>query len=100
MEVQRFKKKEKDIFDRLSDATNRSLDQTKFLLNLVDGDFLKLIELEEKLKNNFQPTPGDKETAQKVLDMGYGKYWWKLNFFTSYDKKPYLNQIIKKSNSE
>lgn len=96
MEVQRFKKRDKDIFDRLSDATNRSLDQTKFLFNLVCGDLLKLIELEEKLKNNFQPTPGDKETVEKVLNMDYGKYWWKLNFFTTYDNKPYLNNIVKK----
>lgn len=95
MEEKGFKKKEKDILDRLSEVSNRSIEQTKFLFELVDRDLLKLIELEEKLKNNFQPTPGDKETAKKVLDMGYGKYWWKINFLASYDDKPYLNNIKK-----
>lgn len=95
MEVKRFKK-DKNIFDRLSDVTNRSVDQTKFLFELVDKDLLKLIELEEKIKNNHQATPGDKEAAEKILNMGYGKYWWKINFLASYDDKPYLNNINKK----
>lgn len=67
--------KVKDIFDRLSDVTNRSLDQTKFLFKLVDNDLLKLIELEEKIKNNFQATPGDKEAVERILNMDYKDYW-------------------------
>lgn len=37
----------------LVSKTNRSVNQTQFLFNLVDGDFYKLKKLEEKIKNTF-----------------------------------------------
>jgi len=70
---------EKDKLDKLTDVTNRGKGQTLFLLKLLDGDILKLLELEEKLKNNFlHYCPADKEECEKVLSMGNGKDWYKL----------------------
>jgi hypothetical protein len=40
------------LLDELSDLTNRSYSQTEFLLKLLDGDFKKLVRLEQKIKNN------------------------------------------------
>lgn len=37
----------------LVSKTNRSIAQTQFLFNLVDGNFSKLKSLEEKIKNTF-----------------------------------------------
>lgn len=63
-------KLEEDELKWLVSQTNRSVAQTQFLYNLVDGDFEKLKQLEEKLKNCFVSyCPGDKETLQKVLNM-------------------------------
>ena len=67
MEVKRFKK-DKNIFDRLSDVTNRSVDQTKFLFELVDKDLLKLIELEEKIKKPITLVPT--KTWSESLEFG------------------------------
>lgn len=72
---------EKMFIDRLTRVTNRSTNQTIFLLDLLDGNFLKLIELEEKIKNNNTIIPGNKKEIDYVLSMGYGTYWWKINFF-------------------
>jgi len=60
----------KDFFEKFTSATNRSRGQTEELFLLVDGDFDKLVELEEKLKNNFVFwVPGDKESVDHVLAM-------------------------------
>ena len=64
--------------DKLSDLTNRSYGQTLFLLELLNGDFKKLVLLEQKLKNNlanYGGCPGDKEECEKVLAMGDGSGW-------------------------
>lgn len=69
----------KDFVDDFTDRTNRSVWQTEFLYKLVDKDLEKLVELEEKLKNNHCSfCPGDKEKVEEVLNMGYGSYWWKM----------------------
>lgn len=75
------------ILNEFTNITNRSINQTKFLLELLDGDFMKLIELEEKIKNNFiSYCPGDKESVQRILDMDYGKYWWRIKFVREIEK--------------
>ena len=85
MSTQKFQEKstdyEKMFIDRLTKVTNRSNNQTKFLLDLLDGNFLKLIELEEKIKNNNTIIPGNKQEVDNILSMDYGEYWWKINFF-------------------
>jgi len=60
----------KDLLSRLTDVTNRSLNQTLFLFNLCDKDFNKLLLLEEKLKNTYYGAcPSDKETVEEVMKM-------------------------------
>ncbi len=63
----------KEFFEEFTSATNRSRGQTEYLFELCDHDLNKLVELEEKLKNNFVGwVPGDKEALDKVLSMGEG----------------------------
>jgi len=75
-----------EFLDRLTSATNRSKNQTKFLLDLLDNDVFKLMELEEKLKNNFVGyCPGDRETCDEILSMNNDTVWFKLTFKTEYN---------------
>lgn len=54
----------------LTSITNRSLGQTKFLLDLLNDDFEKLLILEKKLKNNFYfCCPGTKKEIKEVLSI-------------------------------
>ena len=67
----------KETLEKFTDDTNRSVNQTKFLLELLDNDFSKLVELEEKLKNNHvSGCPGDKEECDKVLNMSLPERRW------------------------
>jgi len=73
------------FLDRLTTSTNRTKGQTLFLLNLLQNDMFKLMELEEKLKNNFlHYCPGDKEECDKILGMDNGSEWFKITFKTEY----------------
>lgn len=70
-----------DFLNRLTIATNRSKGQTLFLLGLLDDDLFKLMELEEKIKNNFVGyCPESREECDKILAMDNGSKWFKLNF--------------------
>ena len=56
-------------FDKLTDWTGRSLAQTKFLFELCDSDFEKLVALEKKMKKNFVwSCPADKEEVERILN--------------------------------
>lgn len=71
-----------DLLERFTDVTNRSKGQTLFLYDLCDGDFQKLVRLEEKLKNNFLGyCPNDKETVEKILTMNDKSDWYNLSQF-------------------
>lgn len=72
----------RDTFlNRLTTTINRSKAQTLFLLDLLEYDVFKLMELEEKLKNNFIGyCPGDKEECDKILQMDNGSEWFKMTF--------------------
>jgi len=71
----------KEFLNRLTNVTNRSTHQTLFLLELLDNNLFKLMELEEKIKNNFLfYCPSTKEECEKVLSMGNGSQWFKLDF--------------------
>lgn len=60
----------KQMVEVLTNRTNRSKGQTMFLLELLNGDYNKLLELEERLKNNFlYYCPADMEEVEKVLAM-------------------------------
>ena len=75
-----------NFLDRLTLATNRSKGQTLFLLKLLDNDVFKLMELEEKLKNNhLNYCPGDRESCDEVLKMDNGSEWLKLIFKIEYN---------------
>lgn len=68
-----------NLLKDLSEQTNRSLRQTKELFELCDKNLSKLVELEEKLANNFVfCCPGDKEYVDYVLSMGYGSGYFKI----------------------
>lgn len=59
-----------ELLDKFTDLTNRHPRQEKFLFDLLDGDFDKLVELEEKLhKNYLSYCPGDVDECEKVLAM-------------------------------
>lgn len=52
----------------LVSKTNRSVNQTQFLFNLVDGDFSALKRLEEKIKNTFYGgCPSDREEVDIIM---------------------------------
>lgn len=73
------------FLERLTVATNRSRGQTVFLLELLDNDVFKLMELEEKIKNNhIHYCPGDRETCDKILAMDNGSEWFTLTFKSEY----------------
>ncbi len=56
------------LIDEITDVTNRSKAQTKFLLELLDGNIAHLMELETGIKYLFVGyCPGDKIEAQIVL---------------------------------
>ncbi len=70
------------LLDRFTDVTNRSKAQTNFLFDLCDGDFQKLVMLEEKIKNNFLSyCPGDKEEVEKILAIEDESGWFNLDEF-------------------
>jgi hypothetical protein len=79
-----MKTMDNDLLDRFTDVTNRSKGQTNFLYDLCDGDFQKLVTLEEKIRNNFLSyCPGDKEEVEKILAMDNESDWFNLNEFKS-----------------
>ena len=73
-----------DLLDNFTNVTNRSKGQTNFLYDLCDGDFQKLVRLEEKIRNNFLSyCPDDKEEVEKILAMDDESDWFNLNQFKS-----------------
>jgi hypothetical protein len=63
----------------LTNRTRRSVGQTLFLFQLVDGDFEKLKRLETQIKNcHFSGSPIDKETVDEVLSMQPKSVWFNL----------------------
>jgi len=73
--------------EKLINVTNRSKWQTLFLLELLNDDLFKLLELEEKIKNNFIGyCPSDKEECNKILSMSNGSNWYNLTFKQEYEK--------------
>jgi len=59
-----------ELLGLFTDLTNRKPHQEVFLFDLLNGDFDKLVELEEKLHRNFLfYCPGDLEECEKVLAM-------------------------------
>jgi hypothetical protein len=72
---------EDNFLNRLRLSVNRSEAQSLFLLELLDGDFVKLLELEEKIKNNFIGyCPADRETCDSILSMDNGTGWYRITF--------------------
>ena len=62
----------KELLDEFTDLTNRKPFQELFLFDLLDGDFDKLVELEEKMHCCFVfYCPGDLEECEKVLAMEF-----------------------------
>lgn len=61
-------KVEGEMLDWLSTKTNRSLNQTLFLYNLLNKDYDKLVQLELNIANSFYGAcPGDIEEVNKIL---------------------------------
>jgi hypothetical protein len=58
------------VVDEFTNITNRSNHQTKFLLDLLNGSFNNIQELENKIKNNFVfYCPGDLLEIETVLSL-------------------------------
>lgn len=70
-----------EYLDRFSKTVNRSRNQTHFLFNLLNGNLIKLIELEEKIKNNYITyCPSTLEECEKILTMKTGERKIVFNF--------------------
>lgn len=70
--------------DNFTDATNRSRGQTQEILNLVDGDWDKVREIEKRIKgHHLFYSPGSKEECEKILAMPEPKsdylHEWNVN---------------------
>lgn len=62
----------KELLEQFTSFTNRKLYQELFLFDLLDGDFNKLVLLEEKIHRCFiHYCPGDLEECEKVLNMDF-----------------------------
>jgi hypothetical protein len=71
---------DKERLEWLSKQTNRSNSQTEFLYQLVDGNFEKLKELEEQLKNCFVfGCPDSKEELEEVMSKSSKNKWFVLD---------------------
>jgi len=73
---------DKEKLEEFIKDTNRSLYQTKFLLELLDEDFQKLVDLEERIENlHLHYCPGDREACEEVLKMELSedKKWFSLD---------------------
>ena len=70
---------EKEKLDFIVERTNRHPMQVQFLFQLVRGDYEKLKELEEKLKNNFIPyCPSTFSEVERILYQREKSKWFKL----------------------
>lgn len=75
---------EPDLLVRFINETKRSKAQTNYLFDLCDGDFQKLVKLEEKIKNNFIGyCPSSKKEIEKILNMDDESGWFNLEHFRS-----------------
>ena len=64
------KKIEAELLDWLSSKTNRSLQQTQFLYELLNRDYDKLVQLELNIANSFYGAcPADIEEVDKILSV-------------------------------
>lgn len=78
-----------EALDWLTDKTNRSVNQTKFLFELVGKDWCLLLELEESISAfQLMYCPGDLGEAYFLL----GKYrvWKAMNWKFPYEVKRLL----------
>lgn len=66
------------LLDDISTRTNRSIGQTNFLFNLLNGDLKKYLELESKIKDNFiSYCPSTTEEIEYVLSLPMKNRWYK-----------------------
>ncbi len=71
-----------ELLKQLSDKTNRKIEQTRFMFNMLGCDFQKLVLVEEKLRNNYVfACPSTPDEFKKVLSMGDGDKWYTLSEF-------------------
>lgn len=71
---------DKEKLDWLIAKTNRSLNQTKFLFELLGGDFDKLVLLETQIKNcHVAYCPADMECVEYVLNLKPKSNWFTLD---------------------
>ena len=83
-----------EFFNKFTNLTNRSANQTEFLYELCNYYLDTLVELEEKLANNFVGyCPGDKETVEMVLLMENNKKVLDMKFKISDSKNGGLSII-------
>lgn len=70
---------DEETLNELTNKTMRSKGQTQFLFNLVDGDYNKLVELEEQLKNTFSNfCPDTKEEVNEVMTKEVKNKWFRV----------------------
>lgn len=77
----------------LSQVVNRSKPQLEFLLGLCDGEFDRLLLLEQKIKENcLSYCPGTKEGVDEILNKTKLLYPWKDVY------KEYMITLLKLTN--
>lgn len=66
-----------DILEKISSIFNRSHNQEKFLLSLLEDDINLLLDLEVRIKNlHIHYCPSDKEECDKILEMELPEDLW------------------------
>jgi len=69
----------RDQLDWLTQLTNRSSEQTQFLFELCEGNFLRLCSLEEKIKSNHSTQcPKNKAQIESILGSKTKDNWFNL----------------------
>ena len=70
---------DEDSLSWLCNQTNRSKTQTLYLFQLVDGDFKKLLALEEQIKNtHYHARPDNKQDVECLMNMNPKTKWFKI----------------------
>lgn len=79
----------KDFLNRLTFATNRSINQTLFLLTLLDNDILKLIELEDfpniKLEESMFVCEQDEKFSSPWVEVEIFNGWQYVLIFNRFN---------------
>ncbi len=81
----------------LTHLTQRSFEQTQFLFELCDGNFLRLCQLEEKIKNiHSTKCPVNKAEIEAILAIENHNNWFNLFQYSYYHSQLVAKELATK----